>query len=124
MGIDIYLRWELITEEETEAQYCGFDITKGHLGYLREAYNGDPYPSKILMPESFESGGEPVYIPASTLVERLPATVKAAIERETTVYKGEGVDANTPSVQSYIDFVLKAVRLEAEGHKPMIINSH
>ena len=53
MGIDIYLRWELITEEETEAQYCGFDITKGHLGYLREAYHGDPYPSKILMPESF-----------------------------------------------------------------------
>jgi hypothetical protein len=38
MGIDIYLRWKGITEEEKELQYTGFSIAHGHVGYLRAAY--------------------------------------------------------------------------------------
>lgn len=38
MGLDIYLKWEGQTEEERQAQFTGFDITKGHVGYLRSSY--------------------------------------------------------------------------------------
>jgi len=124
MGIDIYLEWELMTDEDKEAQLCGFDITKGATGYLREAYHGEPYPSMILMPETFDRAMEPVHIPAATLRERLPAAIEAAIERERTIYDGEAVDEDTPCVASYREFVEKAERLEAAGQRPLIVNSH
>jgi|TARA_A100000172_G_scaffold6178_1_gene3534 hypothetical protein len=124
MGVDIYLRWNLITDEEIEAQYCGFDTGVGKIGYLREAYHGEPYPSKILMPESYESSMSPCKIPAATLRERLPETIKAAIKREQDLYHTEGVDENYPSVKSYTDFVELAEKLEAEGQEPVIVNSY
>ena len=41
MGIDIYLKWKGQTQEEHQAQITGFDIGKGHVGYLRASYNMD-----------------------------------------------------------------------------------
>lgn len=38
MGLDIYLRWKGITEEEKKAQYTGFEQA-GSAGYLRSSYN-------------------------------------------------------------------------------------
>ena len=37
MGIDIYMRWDGMTEEDRDKQITGFDATKGDVGYLREA---------------------------------------------------------------------------------------
>ena len=49
VGIDIYLRWERMTEAEREAQQFGFSVIHGHVGYLREAYHGAPYATHVLI---------------------------------------------------------------------------
>lgn len=119
MGIDIYMRWELITEEQVEAQFRGFDITIGGRGYLREAYHGEPYATMELVPEAFKAHGEPVHIPAATLRERLPKVMKAAMRRERDIYRQE-VNEDSPAVRSFVEFVELAERLEAEGQAPTV----
>jgi hypothetical protein len=57
MGIDIYIRWKGQTDEEIEAQFeglSGYSIVHGHVGYLREAYHGEPYATKYLVREAFK----------------------------------------------------------------------
>jgi hypothetical protein len=123
MGIDIYLRWALMTEEEEEAQLQGYNVCIGHTGYLREAYHGDPYATKLLVPEAFAAGGEPVHIPAAVLRERLPSVMRAALHRERRIYNTE---ANEDSlvVQSFVDFVNLAEELEKRGRKPVVFASY
>lgn len=123
MGIDIYMRWELITEEEIEGQYCGFDTTVGHTGYLREAYHGDPYATKVLVPEAFEAGVDGAAIPAATLRERLPKAMKTAMRREREVYKVENVNEDSLTVQSFVSFVELAEKVEALGKTVRVIAS-
>lgn len=123
MGIDIYLHWELMTEEEEEAQYQGYNTCIGHTGYLREAYHGDPYATKLLVPEAFHAGGRPVHIPAAILRERLPQVMRAALHRERHVYRTEA-NEDSPVVQSFCDFVALAEQLEARGRKTWVIASY
>ncbi len=88
MGIDIYLGWKGQTEAEKEAQYTGFSINAGTVGYLREAYHGSPYATRYLLQEAMEAEGE-APIAAAVLRERLPATVMLATYRRHILY-GEG----------------------------------
>lgn len=39
MGIDCYMYWKGITEEEHQKQITGYSIDAGDVGYLRVAYN-------------------------------------------------------------------------------------
>jgi hypothetical protein len=123
MGIDVYMRWKEQTEDERKAQYTGFSIAHGHIGYLREAYHGGPYATKVLFPEGWMDGeydnelGIP--IKAITLRERLPATIIAAIERASIVYHEE-IDENAPEVKAFKDFVELAERVEANGKQVYI----
>ena len=55
MGIDIYARWKGQTEAEEQAQNTGFSAVHGHVGYLREAYHGEPYATRYLAAEAFEN---------------------------------------------------------------------
>lgn len=71
MGIDIYLRWPEMSEEDEKGQYTGMSTTSGHVGYLREAYHGGPYATKILLREAFESDNGEAEIPAAVMRERL-----------------------------------------------------
>lgn len=121
MGIDIHLRWQEMTEEERGAQQTGFSVAHGHVGYLREAYHGEPYATRVLVPEAFESA-EPVHIPASVLRARLPAALSTARERALRVY-GERLSADAPELRSFVDFVELAERLEAEGREPTVVAS-
>lgn len=114
MGIDIYLRWDLMSEDEVEKQFRGFDITIGRDGYLREAYHGEPYATMTLVPEAFDAQGDPVHISASTLRERLPETMKNAMRREREVYRGSP-NEDSPVVRSFVEFVELAEALEADG---------
>ena len=139
MGIDIYLRWERMTEAEREAQQLGFSVVHGHVGYLREAYHGAPYATRVLMPEAFAlhrlsaeaarlrgwdvDGDLAVQIPAATLRGRLEAACGAAIERGREVYH-EALTGDSPEVRAFIDFVTLAERLEAEGRCPRIYASY
>jgi hypothetical protein len=71
MGIDIYLEWDGQTEEDQKKMCTGFSTTSGAVGYLREAYHGGPYATKILLREAFESEDGKAEIPAAVLRERL-----------------------------------------------------
>src|ERR1051326_1589275 len=51
MGIDIYAQWHGQTKEEETAQITGFSTVRGHVGYLRESYHGEPYATKHLCAE-------------------------------------------------------------------------
>lgn len=125
MGIDIYLRWEGQTEAEEEAQYTGFSVEHGFVGYLREAYHGEPYATKVLLPETWDEENDKAVIPNATLCERLPQAIEAALIRERTVYGETDVTEESCSmVKSLKDFVALHGRLEAEGRKPWILNSY
>ena len=123
MGIDIYARWPAQTEAEKEAQCTGFSIEHGHVGYLGEAYHGEPYATRVLVPEAFdhETHSEGAPIPAKTLRERLPETLAAAT-RQQVVYK-EGPDNDTTHIvlKSFSDFVELCERKERETGQPCSI---
>lgn len=128
MGIDVYMRWKDQTQAEREAQYTGFSIVHGHVGYLREAYHGDPYATKTLVPEAFEAaedgrgeddgGGTP--ITADLLRSRLPVVLETCAERHRTVYQ-DSAESIAEFQQSYRNFVDLAARKEAETGEPVRI---
>ena len=119
MGIDIYAECDGMTEAEKAAQTTGFSIEHGHVGYLREAYHGEPYATKVLVPEAFEELRAPIY--ADTLRDRLPETLVVAEQREREIY---GVTDDTEInrvLRSYSDFVELCARKEAETGEPCLI---
>ena len=129
MGIDIYLRWQGMTEADRAAQHTGYSVVHGHVGYLREAYHGEPYATRVLVPEAFdptpaldvdEEGA--VRIPAWVLRNRLPAALSAARERALQVY-GERLSTDAPELRAFVDFVELAERLEAAGRQPRVLAS-
>ena len=80
MGIDIYARWHGMTDREEEAQITGFSTVDGDVGYLREAYHGEPYATRFLFREAFESPDASALISAALLKERLPEALRACCE--------------------------------------------
>ena len=119
MGIDIYAKWDGMTEAEEEAQITGFSVEHGHVGYLREAYHGEPYATKVLVPEAFEELRVPIY--AATLRDRLPATLVVAEQRERVVYDVTDDAAIKRVLKSYSDFVELCARKEEETGEPCLI---
>jgi hypothetical protein len=122
MGIDIYATWKGQTKQEEKAQITPFSVVHGHVGYLREAYHGEPYATKYLVREVFEGRNGEAKIPASVLRERLPETIRLAKERQREVYgrKGEIPD-DDPEIQSFVDFVELCERKERETGEPVTI---
>jgi len=122
MGIDVYLRWAGMTKKEERGQITGFDATKGDVGYLREAYHGEPYATQYLMKECFsrQSKGE-AYIKAETLRKRLPKTIKLAIQRQKQIYGVTKANEKTEVVQSFVNFVKLAEMKEKETGLPCTV---
>ena len=118
MGIDIYMQWKNQKKEEKEEQCTGFSVVHGHVGYLREAYHGEPYVTRILVPEAFKEGK--VQIPAKILKERLPQALIIAEERTRKIYKGTDEDVRAIQ-QSFADFVELAEIKEEELGEPVTI---
>ena len=125
MGIDIYMRWKGMTEEEEQAQYTGYSTWSGHVGYLREAYHGGPYATMEFLPEAFQEDtpDEGVQIASVTLRERLGAIVELVVYRESHVYGKvfEDDPLKDRTIRSYIDFVELAERKETETGEPIRI---
>jgi hypothetical protein len=119
MGIDIYAEWKGMSDAEKKAQITGFSVEHGHVGYLREAYHGEPYATKVLVPESFETGR--AEIPAETLWQRLGETLKAAEQREREIYDETDINAIGRVLKSYVDFVELCARKEDETGTPCVI---
>ena len=122
MGIDIYAEWKGRTKEEEAAQLTGFSVKHGHVGYLRESYHGEPYATRHLVAEAFDSPDAQAQIPAKTLRERLPETIRLAKKRMRVVYKRKGrIPDNDPVIQSFVDFVALCERKEQQTGEPVTI---
>ena len=122
MGIDIYAQWKRQTEEEEEAQLTGFSVKHGHVGYLRESYHGEPYATRHLVAEAFESPDAEAKIPAKTLRRRLPETIRIAKKRLRVVYNRKGrIPDDDPVIQSFVDFVALCERKEQQTGEPVTI---
>lgn len=119
MGIDVYLQWDGMNEAEKSAQYTGFSVQSGHVGYLREAYHGEPYATRVLVPEAFADNApeEGAAISAETMRDRLPDVIGAAKQREMTVYKARSIKETDPVVQAFVKFVELAETKEKETGK-------
>lgn len=84
MGIDVYATWAGMTPQERALQYTGFSVINGEVGYLREAYHGSPYATRVLVPEAFEWMNDG-YDPSCTCeVDTVPTTIKLS-SREVTL---------------------------------------
>ncbi len=124
MGIDCYLinpdTNKLHAEETGQEEAMGFNPFSGHAGYLREAYHGGPYATKVLLPEAWideeerDEGGA-ISIKASTLRHRLPKTLEAAAIRNRENYANRDEEM---VLKSFKDFVDLAEELEKEKGKP------
>jgi hypothetical protein len=122
MGIDIYARWKGQTDEEIKAQITGFSVVHGHVGYLREAYHGEPYATKYLLQEAFERPDR-CQIPASVLRERLPHTLEL-VEKRVRVHGPAEAAVLARVKQSFVDFVeLCEAKERATGEPVLIIAS-
>ena len=149
MGIDIYMHWDDMTDDEVRAQFTGFDTTAGNVGYLREAYHGGPYATETLVPEAFEwteeignlmscakmagtelpddlldllSRGVPMS--AEKLQNRLGSTILRARERIDKLYPEMSPEDADLVVSSYISFVDLALEKQAEGKCIYVYASH
>jgi len=117
MGIDIYAQWRGMTKANKQAQITGFSVTSGHVGYLREAYHGEPYATKALVPEAFSSDNGKAEIAAALLRERLPAVLRLVAERHRIIY--DDTPAEIKRVQkSFSDFVDLCELQEARTGQP------
>jgi hypothetical protein len=61
----------------------------GHLGYLYEGYHGDPYATRILVPEAFNSDSRQARIPAAAMRSRLREAMAASRQRAKAFYGDE-----------------------------------
>jgi hypothetical protein len=130
VGIDVYLRYQGMTEAEKKRQYTGFSVQHGHVGYLREAYHGGPYATKALVPETWHESAQDertldernklgiyplldqdgtflgLHFPAALLRQRLPAAIDAAVRRQVEIYDMDPTEAAlSPRVLSLRSFV-------------------
>ena len=117
MGIDVYLRWEGMTDEDRDRQMTGFDITAGAVGYLREAYfaKKNLYGTQVMFKECWESADCEHEYPAEVLRERLPEVLMVVAE------KYDGDPWKERAMQAYIDFVSLADKKQAETGKPCLV---
>jgi len=119
MGIDIYAHWRGQTKEAKGKQSEAWLSTgAGGMGYLREAYHGEPYATKSLCAEAFETGK--ARIKAAVLQERLPHVLDIVEERERKIY--HSTDEEIEDVkQSFREFVTLCEEKEKETGEPVLV---
>jgi hypothetical protein len=119
MGIDIYAHWIGQTREAKAKQSeAWLSIGMGGAGYLREAYHGEPYATKFLFAEAFETGE--ARIEAAVLRERLPHTLALVEERERKIYQSTDEEIEDMK-QSYRKFVTLCAEKEKETGDPVLV---
>ena len=111
MGIDIYAKWDRMTPQQDAAQITGYSVEHGFVGYLREAYHGEPYATKVLVPEAFKYGR--ARIDAGTLQKRLPDTLHVAETRERHVYGATDAEQRA-AARAFADYI-QGPFLEVDG---------
>ena len=117
----MYAHWKGKTLADERAQITGHSLAHGHVGYLREAYDGEPYALEHLVPEAFERDAD---IPAALLRARLAQVLRIAAQRQATVYhRAVDDEAAKDTLKSFVDFVDLCERKEHETGKPCRISA-
>jgi hypothetical protein len=93
------------------------------VGYLREAYHGEPYATRFLCPEVFGPETATAAIPAARLRERLPQALLFAEERERRIYRETDPKAIADVVRSFTDFVELAEAKERATGEPCTVTA-
>ena len=120
MGIDVYLKWKNMFKADKEAQITSFDVFSGHVGYLREAYHGNPYATKYMFSECFENKSAEFSYPASLLEERLEETLRLVVERASNLYDSTPEEIEKAK-KSFVDFVALAKTIEEIQKEPCVV---
>jgi hypothetical protein len=125
MGIDIYAEWREQTDSERAAQVSEWLSTNsGEVGYLREAYHGEPYATRFLFAEAFDSETGSARIPAAQLRENLEKALELVEERARKIYDATDEEVEEEK-QSFRNFVALCERVEKEtGEAVRIIASY
>lgn len=127
MGIDIYATWRDQSAADRDKQAAAWlSAADGDVGYLREAYHGAPYATRVLVPEAFDLETYPEGAPilASTLRKRLRKTLAVARARQLIVYKEPAGSEDTNMVcKSFTDFVELCEVMERSTGEPCIIKA-
>lgn len=125
MGIDIYAQWNDQTKDERAAQSSHWlSVESGSVGYLREAYHGEPYATRFLCAEAFASDTAQARIPAATLRARLDETLRLVEERERTLYEADDQEVERRK-RTFRDFVALCEEKEREtGESVLIVASY
>ena len=125
MGIDIYAEWREQTDSERAAQVSEWLSTRsGEVGYLREAYHGEPYATRFLFAEAFDSETCSARIPAAQLRENLQKALELVEERARKIYDATDAEVEEEK-QSFRDFVALCERVEKEtGEAVRIVASY
>lgn len=122
MGIDIYASWPGMTQQQKDDQVTGFCVTAGNVGYLREAYHGEPYATHFFVSEAFEEGRhEGAQIPADTLKKRLVKTMRLCLERSENNYPDEDPELALEAARTYYEFWKLCDQREKETGQPCTI---
>ena len=111
MGIDIFLEWDGMTENEI------------HDGYVGESYHGEPYATKFMFAEGFTSDNQTFVITAEQLRSRLLETKRIALERAKKLYGQSEQEANE-ELESFDQFVDTFEQKERQGLNPRIVVSY
>jgi hypothetical protein len=124
MGIDIYARYHGQSTDERASQVTEFlSATAGNVGYLREAYHGEPYATRYLVHEAFTTGQAD--IPDATLRGRLPEALRLTGIREREIYHETDPKEIEAVLDSFRAFVALCERVEREtGHPVTILASY
>lgn len=113
MGIDVYMIWRGITEEEKERQFTGYGVVHGHVGYLREAYGGDISAISLLWKDT--NWDRPIHLKVKTLEKRMPEVIRAIKKR----YAGdEDREITQLVIKSFKDFIKLYKEKENAGLHP------
>jgi len=150
MGVDVYLTWDGQTEEEREAQFTGFSIAHGHVGYLRASIGMvlENEVLRTLFPEEYWELKEPLEYDFKKNWENLPFVLKKYFEAVLTgelteeqkeqmefgiavaeAFKGEGEVSMSRSgdilravvwANSLIRFFRLGMRKQEEGKRPRV----
>ena len=113
MSVDAYIYWDGMTQEDRDLQsILNHPIRspwdEGAAGYIHD-FNGHT-PTAFLISEAYDDDSDP--IPAVTLAQRLPKTLRMVREQygDTGTYKEQMLTA----------FVFRMIQLETQGRKPRI----
>ena len=123
MDIDIYARHRGQTHDDLHDQDRYYATAEGgRYGYLREACDGEPYVTRFLCREAFETGQ--AAIPAAVLRERLPEALRLVERRERELYGDASADRVRRVRDNYTAFVEHCEFIEWKTGEPIVVVAH